>query len=200
MADDLAAQVAALQAQVAALVAAQGTATPAAVWPQYVTTNGGVTYQVYAPLNPAYGGSLMDSILGKAPHFIFEPSNGQKINAPLRSPNGWPLFYVLDGNGKQVGPALVLYGGQTFKDDAAVADYLARVAASQPDPTANAQAWANLYADRAADTPTNADGKHKNKTPRHGTGGHSNKPTTPVTSTGTTTPPASDAPPVIVNQ
>lgn len=195
-------QVAALTAQVAALTAAQAPAAP--TWPQYVTTDAGVTYQVYAPLNPDYAPSMTDYIMGRAPHFIFEPSNGQKINAPLRSPNGYPLFYPLDGSGKQAGPAKVAYGGISFDNDAAVADYKSRVAAAQPDPAANQQAWDNLYADRAAPTPTAANGKHKDRQRTRTGQGRGNGPN----HGGSAAPAPSQAPaptapsgaPVIVNQ
>lgn len=71
-----------------------------------------------SPVQPAAGGGGT------------ELSNGGKANPPqpTRSPAGYPLEYALGANNEPIGAARVLYGGQTFANDAEVAAYVSAVA------------------------------------------------------------------------
>lgn len=73
-----------------------------------------------------------------------ELSNGGKANPPqpTRSPAGYPLEYALGANNEPIGPARVLYGGQTFANDAEVAAYVQAVAAGHAAQDAAAAAAA----------------------------------------------------------
>ena len=151
------AQIAALEAQLAQLTndmlaqAAPVAPVAAPVWPQYIETANGVVLQVYAPLNPKYATGLMTWVVAHGPgQYGFDPSNGRALNAPLRSPNGYPLVYPTDGK-VATGPGAVAYGDQTFKDEAALVTYLGAVSARDAQ-EALVETWQAEYQSRQRPT------------------------------------------------
>ena len=152
------AQIAALQLQLEtltnAMLAQAAPAAPAAavVWPQYIESANGVVLQVYAPINPAYVTGLMTWVIAHGPgHYAFDPSNGRALNAPLRSPKGFPLVYPTSDGKTAAGPGAVAYGDQTFKDEAALAVYLTAVSARDAQ-EALVETWQAEYQSRQRPT------------------------------------------------
>ncbi len=59
---------------------------------------------------------------------LWDPSNAPE-GYPARSPAEYPLSYAIGGDGKPVGEAMVVFNGNTFKDDAQIETYILAVAA-----------------------------------------------------------------------
>jgi hypothetical protein len=95
------------------------------------------------PINAGWIPSMEGLVLGGAflPNspaalVVSDPSNAPE-GYPARSPESFPLFYAIGGDGKPVGQPRVSFNGVTLDNDAAVPAYLA--AARQRD--ANIDAW-----------------------------------------------------------
>jgi len=82
---------------------------------------------------------------GGVGHFVSDPSNGDRVGLPLRSPAGYPLYYAIgaDSNGKPiaVGTPSVCYGDSQFNTDAEVAQYIAATNITPEQAAANAAQW-----------------------------------------------------------
>lgn len=119
-----------------------------AAWPQVVEVDG-VHMLADAPINPAFKLDATTKAYDNAHSYLFDPSNGSKCNPPqpTRSPAGFPLFYAIGANNAPVGEPRVLYNGQTFADDAAVASYITALAtAHAADDVSAAAAAAQTFA------------------------------------------------------
>lgn len=127
------------------------TETPVApAYPREETVNG-IRYMLKAPLNANYAGGMAATIFSKG-HVLFDPSNAPE-GYPLRSPANYPLSYAIGGDGKPVGAARVLFNGNTFADDAAVALYIERTTRTPAQEAQIVADWAEVnkkVADRVA--------------------------------------------------
>jgi len=91
----------------------------------------GNTYLLFEPLNPDWKSAANNFVLGGTANgapFLADPSNSDGTKA-RRSPAGYPLFYGKNLDGTIFGglPPSVQFDGQSFPDDAAVADYKLRI-------------------------------------------------------------------------
>lgn len=123
-------------------------APDAAAWPHLIVVQaplGPVTIMASAPLNPLFQPSLNAAIFGSQGHYIFDPSNGDKVGQPLRSAAGFPLFYAIAA-GQVVGTPSVLFGDQSFNSDAEVMDYIARTTPGAAQTAASKAQWDTVQA------------------------------------------------------
>jgi hypothetical protein len=80
-----------------------------------------------APINPEWRPSMAGYMYGRGTHWVTEPSNGEAVAQPIRSANGWPLVYGIgrdvSGSNVAVGMPRLLWGDQTFPDEAQLLAY-----------------------------------------------------------------------------
>lgn len=98
------------------------------------------------PINAGWLPSMEALVLGgffmpqTTTYVIADPSNAPE-GYPARSPESFPLFYAIDGDGKPVGQPRISFNGVTLDNDAAVPAYLE--AARQRD--ASIASWEKAF-------------------------------------------------------
>jgi hypothetical protein len=117
---------------------AQLKATPAAVTQPVVVSNPmddtgypkvvnfkGANFMLYRPINPKWEPSSYAKIFGKNGQVLEDPSlKSTPDGYPSRSPAGYPLVYNFVKDKVPYRPAVIIFGEQTFPDDAAVEAYI----------------------------------------------------------------------------
>lgn len=85
----------------------------------------GVKFHLFRPINPKWKPSQYAKIFGKNGQVLMDPSLETTPDGyPSRSPAGYPLTYPFVKDGKPYKPAVILFGDNTFPDDAAVEAYI----------------------------------------------------------------------------
>lgn len=108
---------------------------------------GNAVVMLAAPVNPLYvGDSLYTPTFGGG----YEPSNAP-AGFPMRSANGFPLFYPLAAGGQPAGSPWVMYDGRTFPDERALLAY--RQALAQGQNIVPNTGWGEVYARMGGQTP-----------------------------------------------
>ena len=137
----------------------QPVAPPAAspaVYPRLEVVHG-VNMLLNAPLNPLYRPAMSAFIFGSGNHQVSDPSNGDQVGMPLRSPAGFPLVYAIgsDGSGKKivVGTPSVYTEDHGFNSDAEVLQYIALTTKTAEQMEAERAQWAQVGAAIAAQQP-----------------------------------------------
>jgi hypothetical protein len=104
-----------------------GTVTPAAPpelpYPRVVEFDG-AKFLLYRPINPKWKTSQAGKMFGKN-MTLDDPSLATTPDGyPSRSPAGYPLVYPFVKDGKPYRDAVILFGENTFPNDAAVEEYI----------------------------------------------------------------------------
>jgi hypothetical protein len=127
--DELKALVMAFSAAMTGLPVANngpGTTVPVVVeepYPRDVEFEG-AKFHLFRPINPKWKPSQAAKMFGKH-HLLDDPSLATTPNGyPSRSPAGYPLIYPFVKDGHPYKPAVILFGENTFPDDAAVEEYI----------------------------------------------------------------------------
>ncbi len=108
---------------------------------------GGIAIKTTIPINLSFRPSMMAWTMGHLPGtFVFEPSNGAEVGADSRSPNGFPLIWAKDANGKAMGLPSVLWGESAYRNDGEVLDAISQSLTTPQQASANQAAWNSLYA------------------------------------------------------
>ena len=151
-ADQIRAAIAALQA----LLHEQG--TDIAIYPK-IEVFKGVRYTLLAPLNPLYEPGMYAQIFGsQGDTAVHDPSNGDELGAPVRSPAGFPLFYAIglnaEGQKIVIGTPSVTTEDHQFNSDTEALDYIKRRAKTPKQLAAEQRQWAE-WGEKIKTRPTN---------------------------------------------
>ena len=84
----------------------------------------GVTFHLFRPINPKWKPSQYAKMYGKYQKLNDPSLETTPDGYPSRSPAGYPLIYPFVKDGKPYKDAVILYGENTFPNDAAVEEYI----------------------------------------------------------------------------
>jgi hypothetical protein len=110
------------------------------VYPRVVEFDG-AKFNLYRPINPKWKPSQAAKMFGKY-HVLNDPSLETTPNGyPSRSPMGYPLVYPFVKDGKPYKDAVILFGENTYPNDAAVEDYIKATSKTAEQLEAERKQW-----------------------------------------------------------